>query len=111
MTRKTGLGVEGGGDGAMGTITLFGIDGEPPGELPPAYALWRRPPGVLSIASPAGGGYGDPRMRQPGLVLRDVRDEIITSLSAREIYGVVLTKDGLNVDEPATLAQRKPNAI
>jgi N-methylhydantoinase B len=107
VTRRTGLGVEGGGDGAQGAISLCANDGQQPGEMPPAYGLWRRPPGVLSIASPAGGGYGDPRTRRPGLVLRDVRDEIITAQSARDIYGVVLMKDGLTVDEVATRALRK----
>ncbi len=111
VTRPTGLGVEGGGNGAQGVISLCGNDGEHPGETPPAYGLWRRPPGVLSIASPAGGGYGDPRMRRPSLVLRDVRDEIITPQSARDIYGVVLTKDGLAVDEAATLALRNSSAL
>ena len=73
VTRPTGLGVEGGGNGAQGVISLCGNDGEHPGETPPAYGLWRRPPGVLSIASPAGGGYGPPRERDPERVAADVR--------------------------------------
>ena len=107
VSRETGLGVEGGTNGTKGAITFFGNQGESPGETPPVYGLWRRPPGVLRIASPAGGGYGDPRTREPERVLRDVRDEIVSREAAKETYGVVLTIDGLAVDEAATAAMRE----
>ena len=51
-----------------------------------------------------GGGFGDPRMRDPQLVLRDVRDGLITADLARETYAVAI-KDG-KVDETATLSLR-----
>ncbi len=106
ITRATGLGVEGGADGARGEISLCAIDGESACETPPEYGLWRRPPGVLRIKTPAGGGYGDPRKRDPELVLRDVHDNIISPQVAREIYGVVLTGDERAVNDAATQALR-----
>jgi N-methylhydantoinase B len=42
--------------------------------------------------SSGGGGYGDPLLRDPAAVARDVRDEIVSPDAAREIYGVVLTE-------------------
>jgi len=46
------------------------------------------PGDVLRNASAGGGGYGDPRQRDPALVARDLRDGLITAVAAREIYGL-----------------------
>ena len=40
------------------------------------------------------GGWGDPRERDPHLVLDDVRNEKVSRERAREVYGVVVTSDG-----------------
>jgi N-methylhydantoinase B len=53
-----------------------------------------------------GGGWGDPLERDPGRVLRDVREQYISVAHAREQYGIVLTADGQEVDAAATAAQR-----
>lgn len=42
----------------------------------------------LIVRSPGGAGYGDPRERDPGLVLQDVRRGYISESSARNIYGL-----------------------
>jgi N-methylhydantoinase B len=39
--------------------------------------------------SAGGGGYGDPRQRDPALVARDLRDGLITPAAARDVYGTV----------------------
>jgi N-methylhydantoinase B len=52
-----------------------------------------------------GGGYGDPLLRDPAAVARDVREHKVTEHGAREVYGVVLS-DG-DVDEDATRARRE----
>jgi N-methylhydantoinase B len=57
------------------------------------------------VLSPGGGGWGDPRARDPEQVARDVRDGLVTVAEAREVHGVVLAADG-SVDEPATAALR-----
>jgi N-methylhydantoinase B len=53
------------------------------------------------------GGWGDPLERDPAMVLRDVRNELVSREAARADYGVVLTAKPLTVDEPATAALRQ----
>lgn len=43
---------------------------------------------VLSIQLSGGGGFGNPRERDPAAVLRDVADGYVSLEAAREIYGV-----------------------
>jgi N-methylhydantoinase B len=43
---------------------------------------------VLRIVSPGGGGYGDPRERDPEAVKRDLIEGKISENAAREIYGL-----------------------
>ena len=56
-----------------------------------------------------GGGYGNPMDRDPERVLKDVREEKVSSDQAREAYGVVITEglQGFRVDDPATTALRE----
>jgi hypothetical protein len=70
------------------------------------YAVISLAPAALSIRSPGGGGYGEPIEREPDAVLRDVRDGVVSRLSAEKDYGVILSADGRQVDRPATLARR-----
>jgi N-methylhydantoinase B len=53
------------------------------------------------------GGWGDPLERDPAMVLKDVRNELVSERSAREDYGVVLAGKPLSVDEAATRAVRE----
>ena len=53
---------------------------------------------VVRIESAGGGGYGDPRDRDPELVLRDVRDGLVTRAEAERSYGVALTPDAEALD-------------
>jgi N-methylhydantoinase B len=55
---------------------------------------------------PAGGGYGDPRERDPDKVRADVLDGIISAATARDVFGVALT-DTLALDAPATAQLRR----
>ncbi|MCY4303915.1 MAG: hydantoinase B/oxoprolinase family protein [Aestuariivita sp.] len=59
----------------------------------------------LVLEMPGGGGYGNPKLRDPELVRQDVLDELITSQAALEDYGVVLTQD-MQIDKSATQTQR-----
>ncbi|MFI4986423.1 MAG: hydantoinase B/oxoprolinase family protein, partial [Alphaproteobacteria bacterium] len=52
------------------------------------------------------GGWGDPLEREPGRVLKDVRNELVTLAAARAAYGVVIEPDGWRIDEAATDALR-----
>jgi N-methylhydantoinase B len=51
---------------------------------------------------PGSGGWGDPLERDPGAVLRDVRNEFFSPHSAASDFGVVFAQDPLRVDENAT---------
>ena len=53
-----------------------------------------------------GGGYGDPLLRNPILVARDIAAHKVSPRAAAEIYGVVLLADG-TVDTAATGAARE----
>jgi len=53
------------------------------------------------------GGWGDPLERDPALVLRDVRNELVSLAVTRANYGVVLFGEPLAVDEAATRALRE----
>lgn len=57
---------------------------------------------VYMICQGAGGGYGDVLLRDPDLVVTDVRDDLISRETARDIYKVVLEPDSLVVDVSAT---------
>jgi N-methylhydantoinase B len=59
---------------------------------------------LISIAA-GGGGYGDPKAREPGRVLRDVTEGIVTRERAEKVYGVAITAE-LNIDEKRTAALR-----
>ena len=52
-----------------------------------------------------GGGFGDPLLRDPNAVARDVRDGYVTRSAAQAAYGVVLDAGGA-VDPDATAARR-----
>jgi N-methylhydantoinase B len=56
---------------------------------------------IVRFLPGGGGGLGDPLLRDPGLVARDVRDGYITLAHATAAYGVVLDAAG-GVDEEAT---------
>ena len=60
----------------------------------------------IRIESPGGGGYGPAVEREPALVERDVRLELLSRENAELQYGVVLTSAG-EVDEAATTATRQ----
>ena len=57
------------------------------------------------VRTGGGGGWGDPRERDPELVRADVLEELVSRDAARDKYGVVL-RDDLTVDLEATRKQR-----
>ncbi|WP_326837331.1 hydantoinase B/oxoprolinase family protein [Amycolatopsis rhabdoformis] len=52
--------------------------------------------GLVTLDTPGGGGFGDPAERDPQLVLRDVRDGLLSVEAAAEIYGVDVELDTLS---------------
>ena len=101
-------GARGGLSGAIGDMKVEAADGT--SFTPPAYGVRRTGPVRLKQVSPGGGGWGNPLERQADLVLRDVRDGVVSRKAAAEDYGVVLTADGRAVDAAATGAARAMGA-
>jgi N-methylhydantoinase B/oxoprolinase/acetone carboxylase alpha subunit len=52
-----------------------------------------------------GGGYGDPRERDPARVATDVAEGFVTPARAEAVYGVALDQDG-RLDEARTRSLR-----
>jgi N-methylhydantoinase B len=78
---------------------------------------WPTLPGaVWRYVTNGGGGWGDPRTRDPERVKRDVRDGYVSIEGARRDYGVVVCGDpaldpeGLVVDAEATRRERGAQA-
>ncbi len=89
-------GRDGGGAGAAGAVALrSGRPIRPKGrQTVPARD-------ALCLGLPGGGGFGDPRRRDPRAVLDDVLDGLITAEQARRDYAVVIGASG-ELDLPAT---------
>jgi N-methylhydantoinase B len=64
--------------------------------------------GTYRALSPGGGGYGDPKTRDPERVLRDVRDGIVGVESAEHDYAVAIDANGRSIDAKRTAELRKP---
>jgi len=90
------FGAAGGRAGVGGAVTLTLRDGTAVDA--PKYGVQRHGPGTYRALSPGGGGYGDPRTRDPALVLRDVRDGIVSAAAAERDYGVAIAGDGRSID-------------
>jgi N-methylhydantoinase B len=58
--------------------------------------------GELAIVAAAGGGFGDPRRRDPRLVRVDVLNGYVSAACARELYGVVLDEETLELNREGT---------
>jgi N-methylhydantoinase B len=100
----TAFGVNGGIAGQSGSLTL-----STPKALAvsvPQFGVRHFGPMRIVIASPGGGGFGNPRQRDPNAVARDVADGIVSPMRAREIYGVALTGHPFKVDHEATTMLR-----
>jgi N-methylhydantoinase A len=100
LDTPSGYGVLGGGAGRVGEQWVCPVDGAE--FVPPKYGVRRLGPARLIAHTPGGGGWGNPFERAPGLVLRDVRDGVVSAEGAARDYGVAITPDGRNVDNDAT---------
>jgi hypothetical protein len=61
---------------------------------------------VYMICQGAGGGYGDVLERDPELVMKDLREDLMSHENAVDIYKVVYDKEQLVVDVEATAELR-----
>src|SRR5437016_11600687 len=92
-------GRSGGRPGAAGVVTLR--SGRP---IRPKGRQTVPPRDAICLQLPGGGGFGDPRARDPQHVREDVRDGLITADQARRDYGVAIGAGGeIDVAEPERL--------
>ena len=99
FSKFAAYGENGGLAGANGDMKVMTAEGT---FTPPAYGMRRTGPARLSQVSPGGGGLGEPFERDAELVLRDVRDGVVSRGLAVGIYGGALSPDGRSVDAAAT---------
>jgi N-methylhydantoinase B len=87
--RNPARGRNGGQPGAPGRVTLR--SGRP---IRPKGRQTVPPRDAIRLELPGGGGFGDPRERDPQRVLDDVLDGLISADEARHDYGVAIDADG-----------------
>ena len=61
---------------------------------------------VVRFITGSGGGYGDPHERDPLAVLDDVLDGYLSEGAARDVFGVVIEGEPLQVNEAETARLR-----
>jgi len=96
------FGLFGGGDGTLNRIELQLPDGEV--RVPTSKDLLTGiPKGTLYVQTAGGGGgYGDPHKRPADLVHREVLDGVISVAAARDLYGVAIDPNTLELDSVVT---------
>ena len=107
LDTASGHGVRGGRDGGVGRKWVVpASEGEAGAFVPPKYGVRDLGAARVIVDTPGGGGWGDPFARPPELVLRDVRDEVVSVAAAAREYGVVIATDGRGIDVEATAELR-----
>jgi N-methylhydantoinase B len=97
--RHPARGRSGGQPGAAGVVTLRSCR-----PIRPKGRQTVPPRDAICLQLPGGGGFGDPRAREPERVREDVLDGLITAEAARRDYGVAISADGeINVAETERL--------
>lgn len=98
-------GVAGGQDGTLNYLALI-RDGKEIMRVSRLMNYKLKTGDVVSIRTAGGGGWGDPQERNPRLVADDVRKGFLTTDQARDIYGMVIKAETLDVDSDATASLR-----
>ena len=105
--RHPARGRSGGRPGAAGVVTLR--SGRP---IRPKGRQTVPPRDAICLQLPGGGGFGDPRARDPQHVREDVLDGLITAEAARRDYGVAISADGeIDVAETERIRASKKSAV
>lgn len=99
-------GLQGGARGSLGAF-LLDPDAAPAGpRLPSTLSEHKLHDGaLLRIVTPGGGGFGDPRRRDPSFVARDVAQGKVSVAAARDLYAVACDERG-TIDQAATARLR-----
>ncbi len=77
--------------GREGHVRRYYINGE---QVNPRGRFMVKPGDVIRFVSAGGGGFGDPRLRDPARVADDVRNGWVTPAGALRDFGVTMRSDG-----------------
>jgi N-methylhydantoinase B len=80
--------VAGGRNGSPNAVQILFADGREPVTVGKTARFPLKKGDVVRLITGSGGGWGDPRERDRGLVLADLRAELITEDIARRVYGL-----------------------
>jgi N-methylhydantoinase B len=94
-----------GGDPALPAQNVIGEEATAR-TMPSKVTTWLKQGELVTHVQPGGGGYGDPRTRDPERVARDVWDGKISAAYAREHHRVVVDPASGRLDKAATQALR-----
>lgn len=97
-------GIFGGKEGSKSAIIIN--PGKRGVEINPRKITLVNPGDLIEFKLPGGGGYGDPRTRDPIMVKKDVESGIISLRSASKDYGVVFRRRSFEINEAATRGLR-----
>ncbi len=100
-------GALGGGDGGVNRVQVRrGGESYVPPHLSKDQDILIAAGDTVSVATPGGGGYGDPYRRDPALAARDVSRGYYTADEVRDLFGVVVAGQPPRPDLAATEALR-----
>jgi len=105
--RSGPLGALGGRDGGVNKVVVIrnGTAYHPP-HLSKDQGIAIEEGDTITVSTPGGGGFGDPLLREPARVARDVKRGYYTVAEVEEGFGVVLDPETFSIDEAATRARR-----
>ena len=99
-------GLFGGGGASPSSCVLNGPDGQPDEGLP-SKVTTTVPHGYSIVTrTPGGGGWGDPRTREPEDVQRDVAEGFVSPERAKREYAAAIDPERMEVDEAETARLR-----
>jgi N-methylhydantoinase B len=87
----------------------YAVNGEELAETVREAAL--KPGDIVQVNMNAGGGYGDPRERDPEAVLGDVLDGYVSVEGAERDYAVVIDRAKFAIDQAATAKLRRQRRV
>lgn len=99
-------GLFGGGGASPSSCVLEGPGGEASERLPSKVTTTVPHGYAIVTRTPGGGGWGDPRTREPEDALRDVAEGFVSPERARKEYGVAVDAERMAVDEAETARLR-----
>jgi N-methylhydantoinase B len=102
---NTTRGFAGAADGAPNRVVLCSTPRDRTEVPEVAFKFEMGPGGTIETIRGGGGGWGDPLLRDPEAVQRDVLDGYVTRAAALREYGVVLDRDGA-ADVEGTMRER-----